>query len=297
MKIQDAASSAITQEEPPLSLLEALKKAADFLKSQGVPEARLDSEWLFAHVLGCERLDLYLNFEQALEKETVDRLRILLKRRAQREPLQYLLGYTPFLNLRLRTDARALIPRPETELLATLLTQDLLTVPPQSVLDLGTGSGALALALAAAFPKSSVTAVDLSEQALSLAKENALASQLHDRVAFLASDWFSAVEGTFDLIVANPPYLTTAEYASAEAEIRLHEPEQALVALQHGIADLRLILTQAQAYLKPGGLIALETGIDHHPQLSQIAAEFAYGRWESKTDWNSYQRFFLAWKE
>jgi release factor glutamine methyltransferase len=241
-------------------------------------------------------MQVYLAFERPLTAPELAQIRELVRRRGRREPLQHLLGSVEFHGLHLKVDGRALIPRPETELLvATVLARR--AAGPARILDLGTGGGAIALALAQAWPGAAVTAVDRSPDALALAAENAAATGLGARVRFLGSDWFSALAPgeTFDLIVANPPYLSAEEVAAAAPEVRDFDPAAALAAGEGGLADLRAILLGARARLAPGGWLALETGVDHHPALAALARSAGYARSESLPDLTGRNRFFLAW--
>ncbi|WP_309385813.1 peptide chain release factor N(5)-glutamine methyltransferase [Cerasicoccus frondis] len=276
------------------SVLEILQKTTAYFEEKGVPEARLQSERLMAHVLDCSRLDLYLQFERPLVKEQLDKLRPLVGRRARREPLQYILGQTEFLDLKLKCDRRALIPRQETEELADLIIQHFGQEHPSHVLDLGTGTGALALSLAMAWPEAQVTAVDVSPDALALAQENATANGL-ERVEFIQSNWFERVGGQYDLIISNPPYLTKAEMTTAEPEVISHEPETALVSGADGLDDLRVILAGAPKFLAAGGLFAAETGIAQHGELARLAEEAGLAKWEAIKDLDGRSRFFWAW--
>jgi release factor glutamine methyltransferase len=192
-------------------------------------------------------------------------------------------------------DRRALIPRPETELLIELITQRLVA-PPASILDLGTGTGAIALALATKYPEATVMAVDQSEDALALAGENATSLSLAERVKFLRSDWFAAVpvNEKFSLIVSNPPYLTEEEARTAQPEVRDHEPVSALVAADEGVADLEKIITGAKTRLAEGGFLACETGIAQHPRLKEIAERVGFARIESLRDLTGRDRFLFA---
>jgi release factor glutamine methyltransferase len=278
-----------------LSVLEIIKRTTEFLEKRGVESSRLNAELLIGHALGLKRMPLYLQFERPLTEAELERIRPLVKRRGNREPLQYILGETEFSGLRLQVDRRALIPRPETERLIELVTQQL-AAPPQSILDLGTGSGAIALALARAYPEAAVTALDNSPEALALAGENATACGLGGRVKFLASDWFGALPAgaSFQLIVANPPYLSDEEMQAAPPEVRDFEPSQALSAGRNGAAALELILRGAKAYLAPGGLLACETGIAQHQALLALAAATGYARSESLRDLTGRERYLLA---
>lgn len=278
-----------------LTVLEIIKRTTEFLDKRGVESARLNAELLIGHALGLKRMQLYLQFERPLTETELEKIRPLVKRRGNREPLQYITGETEFSGLKLKVDARALIPRPETERLIELL-QEQLVVPPASILDLGTGSGAIALALAKLFPASTVTAVDRSEPALALARENAKSTGLAGRVTFVASDWFSALppDRRFRLIVANPPYLSDEETAAAQPEVKEFEPVTALSAGPNSAAALEQIIPQARAYLEPGGLLVCETGIAQHPQLLALAAGAGFVRTESRQDLTGRDRYVLA---
>ena len=278
------------------SLLETLRKSADFLGRKGLAKPRVEAEHLFAAALGLKRLDLYLQFERLLTADEADRLRGFVVRRGNREPLQHIVGQVAFRDLVLRSDRRALVPRPETEELIDLALALFPAEQPVRVLDLGTGSGAIALALAAERPAWKVEAVDRSADALALARENAERCGLAARVAFAESDWFAAVTDAYDLLVANPPYLTEAEVAAAEPEVREFDPRSALVAPDAGLADLRRILTDAPRFLRAGGWVLLETGIDQHAALAEISARIGYAESAGLPDMSGRPRFWKVRK-
>lgn len=279
----------------PPTVLEIVKKTTDFLQERGVESARLNAEILIGHALGLKRMQLYLQFERVLAEPELEKIRPLVRRRGKREPVQYILGETEFAGVKLKVDRRALIPRPETELLIELVLARR-AVPPDAVLDLGTGTGAIALALARAWPGAAITAVDASPEALELARENAAAAGFAERVMLLASDWFGGVSAgsAFDVIVANPPYLSAEETAAAQPEVRDFEPALALTAADRGLAALRLILGEAPRFLRPGGLLALETGIAQHGELRQLATAAGFADIESLPDLTGRDRFVLA---
>ncbi|MCX6942012.1 MAG: peptide chain release factor N(5)-glutamine methyltransferase [Verrucomicrobia bacterium] len=283
-----------------LTILDIIKKTTDFLAGKGVESARLNAELLIGHALALKRMALYLQFERVLSEPELEKIRPLVRRRSQREPLQYILGETEFHGLKLKVDRRALIPRPETELLVerVLATCAERANVATNVLDLGTGSGAIALAMAAGMLSASVTAIDFSEDALALARENAIATGLQDRVVFTRSDWFAglAAEARFDVMVANPPYLSAEETAETAPEVRANEPAKALTAAEGGLADLRAIIAQAPVYLNAGGLLALETGITHHPEVLRLATNAGFSRMESRQDLTGRDRYVLAWR-
>lgn len=279
-----------------LTVLEIIKRSADFLSGKGVESARLNAELLIGHALGLKRMQLYLQFERPLSEVELEKIRPLVRRRGQREPLQHILGETEFHGLRLKTDRRALIPRPETELLVELIVARL-AGPPRRVLDLGTGSGAIALALAQQYPTAEVVATDASGEALAQARENAAGNGLEGRIRWLESDWFSALTGeVFDVIVSNPPYLSEAEVIAAAPEVRDHEPRAALTPGGDGLAALEAILTGAGAHLTAGGLLALETGIAQHASLLAMAERCGLVEGESRPDLTGRDRFVFARK-
>lgn len=277
-----------------LTIREIKQRTEGFFEQKGVPNPKLDTDLLIAHSLGMKRLDLYLDLERPLTEAQLDGLRPLVKRRANREPLQYILGSVEFADIELKVDARALIPRPETEELFELVCEKL-SEPPARILDLGTGTGALALALANKFPEAEVNAVDLSAEALSLAKENAASIVSEERIRFFEGSWYAPIpEGEqFDLIVSNPPYLTEAEMTTAEPEVVAHEPHSALVSGSDGLDDLRTILTGASKHLKPGGLLALETGIAQEAELNALAQSAGFSG-ECVEDLSGRPRFYFC---
>ncbi|MEM8867976.1 MAG: peptide chain release factor N(5)-glutamine methyltransferase [Verrucomicrobiota bacterium] len=277
-----------------LSIREIKERTEKFFRDKGVPNPSLDTDLLLAHTLGIKRLEIYLDLERPLTDAELDVLRPLVKRRSLREPLQYILGSVEFSGLELKVDKRALIPRQETEELIELIAQSV-EAAPKTILDLGTGTGALALSLAVEYPEASVTALDYSAEALSLAKENASALGLEDRIEFLEGSWFEPLEEgqRFDLIVSNPPYLTEEEMATAEPEIVDYEPEQALASGVDGLNDLRILMGGTPSYLKAGGLLALETGIAQHEQLAELCVASGFiGR--SHQDLSGRPRFYIA---
>lgn len=279
-----------------LTVLEIIKKTTDFFAGKGVEHPRLNAELIVGHGLGLKRMQLYVQFERLLAEAELERIRPMVRRRGQREPLQYILGETDFFGLTLKTDRRALIPRPETELMVEAITT-LITPPPARILDLGTGSGAIALALAKTWPGAVLTATDTSDEALALAAENEAKTGLQGRVTWLKSDWFTAVpaEARFDLIVSNPPYLSPGETAETAPEIRAHEPAAALTGKgPDGLGDLREIVEGAPARLAEGGWLALETGIAQHAALVELAVRAGLSQVESRRDLTGRDRYLFA---
>ncbi|MEM9026685.1 MAG: peptide chain release factor N(5)-glutamine methyltransferase, partial [Verrucomicrobiota bacterium] len=261
---------------------------------------RLQAEHLIAHALGLKRMDLYLQAQRPLEEGALAKIRPLVRRRAKREPLQYIIGETDFWKSTLHCRPGALIPRPETEELiehTVAIWNQISDTDPRRIIDLGTGSGAISIALASEFPSAAVCAVDSSGEALELAEENARKNDLIRRIQFVKSHWFTEVEGPFDLIVSNPPYLTQAEVNSAAPEVRDFEPTQALRGRDSdGAGDLRQILLESKNMIDASHphLIALETGIAQHLALAKFAQEQAWPFTHSQKDLQSRHRFFFA---
>jgi release factor glutamine methyltransferase len=279
-----------------LTVLEIIRKTTEFFAARGIDQPRLNAELLVGHGLGLKRMQLYLQFERPLTEPELERIRPLVRRRAQHEPIQYVMGETEFFGLKLKADRRALVPRPETERLVELILERP-GFAARRVLDLGTGTGAIALALAAKLPAAAVIGVDRSAEALALAHENAASNALEGRVSWIESNWFSAVPPTppFDLIVANPPYLTPAELQEAAIEVREFEPRSALVGGgERGLDDLLQLVAEAPRYLAPGGLLALETGVAQHATLREATAAAGLTGFESVTDLTGRDRFVFA---
>ncbi len=269
----------MTQPAPTKTVLGVITATAAYFQKSGVENPRLNIEHLLAHVMGKRRMDLYMEFDRALTEKELAPLRDLVRRRAQREPLQHLLGTVEFLGLTLKCDARALIPRPETEQLCEMLAAQAKGADciwkNGRIADVGTGSGCIALALANALPEAKVTGLDASGDALALAGENAERIGLATRVTFSKSDLLDAAEGPFDLIVANLPYIPAAELAALQPEVQ-RDPRAALDGGADGLDIIRRLLPQAAAKLCNGGTLALEVGLD---QTAILAAELSAQGW------------------
>ena len=274
-----------------LTLREVKSKTEKFFSEKGIPNGKLDTDLLLSHALKIKRLDLYLDLDRPISEKELNQMRDMVRRRAMREPLQYILGETVFFNCSLRVDKRALIPRPETEFLVEQILPKARGA--ERVLELGTGSGAIVLALVKAGVSAEITAIDLDPEALALAQSNADSLGLSEQITFLESDWLSNVpaEKQFDLIISNPPYLTQAMYESAEPEVREFEPKQALLSAEAGMADIKKIMQQSFSFLNPNGYLVFETGTDQHAKLSKEAEQIGYQEIRTTQDLNGYDRF------
>jgi len=275
-----------------MTVLEVLQATTAYFKKHHLESPRLNAEHLLAHVLRRKRIELYLEFERELAEAELAPLRELVKRRAQGEPLQHLLGTVEFCGLTFLCDRRAMIPRPETEQLVEVLKSEIRD-PKSEIMDVGTGSGVIALCLAAEFPGAQILAVDISNDALALAQENAARLNLAERVRFLKSNLLENVEGVFDVIVANLPYVSTQERHTLSREV-LHDPEVAVFASTRGDELVRELIAQAPSRLRPGGMLALEIGMGQSEALLSTLAEKNYRDISSKTDYSGVTRFLFA---
>jgi release factor glutamine methyltransferase len=280
--------------------MDLLRWTTEHFASKGIETARLDAELLLGFALGLDRLRLYLEFEKPVLPEERARFRSLVRRRSEEHvPVAYLTGVREFWSLPLTVTPDVLIPRPDTETLVEAVLSrrgEIGTLargsrpalhdrsrPAQRgeaersrILDLGTGSGAIALALASEWPEAQVTATDVSDAALAVARKNAEALGLAGRVRFVSGDLFAAVPGErFDVVVSNPPYVPEADAASLAPELR-HEPALALYAAGDGSGLLRRIAAEAPAHLVPGGLLALELAPARADDVTQCLCEAGF---------------------
>ena len=276
----------------PKTVLEVLQSTTAYFERHQIENARLNAEHLLACVLGKTRMGLYLEFERHLSESELGPLRGLVKRRGQGEPLQHLLGTVEFCGQTFVIDKRALVPRPETEELVELLKSEIRNSKSE-IVDVGTGSGVIALSLANVFPDAKVFAVDISEDALALARENATRLRLGERVQFERADLLENLSERFDLIVANLPYISMHDRNLLAREV-LHDPEVALFAGPKGDELVRRLIEQAPSHLNANGLLALEIGINQAEGLMEFLRQKNYHDIEPKKDYSGITRFLLA---
>jgi len=282
--------------KPVLTVLDVLQSTAAYFKKRKIDSPRLNAEHLLARVLGRKRLELYLEFEHELSESELAPLRELVRRRGEGEPLQHLLGTVEFCGHVFLCDKRAMIPRPETEELVEILKSEIRSAsggPKFEVLDIGTGSGVIALTLAKEFPEAKISGTDISEEALGLARENAERLGLSDRVHFVKSNLLQNVDGVFDLIVANLPYIAAQDRHTLSREV-LRDPEVALFAGGQGDELVQELIGQAPAHLCPGGMLALEIGLGQSEGLLSRLAEKNYRDICLKNDYSGKTRFLFA---
>jgi release factor glutamine methyltransferase len=287
---RDSARSTIVK----MTVLEVLQSTTDYFKKRKIDNPRLNAEHLLAYVLGRTRMELYLEFERNLVETELAMLRELVRRRGQGEPLQHLLGTVEFCGHSFLCDKRAMVPRPETEELVELLEAEVRSQRSDvSIVDVGTGAGVIALSLAAKFPGAEIVAVDLSDEALALARKNAERLDLSARIQFAKSNLLKEVDGVFDLVIANLPYISMQDRHLLSREV-LHDPEIALLAGVKGDELICALIEQAPSHLRPGGLLALEIGLGQSDALFSTLAEKNYRDICSRNDYSGRTRFLFA---
>jgi release factor glutamine methyltransferase len=240
------------------TLLRLLRWTTGFFEEKGIDNPRLDAELLLAHCLELDRVGLYLNYDRPLSADELDTIRPLVKRRGQREPLQYLLGSTEFWSLQFKVTPDVLIPRADTE----ILVEEALSHATASgcLLDVGTGSGAIVVSLATELPDWQLTGLDISSPALCVARENVERHQLEQQIDLIEGDLAQLPQQQYDLIVSNPPYIARSEWDELMPEVRCFEPEQALLAEDEGLICYRQLAAQASQRLRSGGWLLVEIG-------------------------------------
>jgi release factor glutamine methyltransferase len=279
------------------TILKTLHWTADYFRRRGIDGGRSVAEQLLAHTLGCERIDLYLRYDQPLNANELSRFKTLIKRRVQHEPEAYILGRREFWSLSFRVTPEVLIPRPETECLVETALGRFTGVDGIDVLELGTGSGAISVALAHERPSWRIQASDVSAKALAVARSNAGRLLEADRIEFLQGPWFEPLgdgRPAFDLIVSNPPYIAEGDLAGLGPEVRQFEPLIALNGGADGMDCIRHIIDRAPNYLKPEGALILEIGYDQGAAVELLARQCGrYHKVEIRKDYSGHDRVAL----
>jgi len=311
------------------TILETLDGGTQWLEKKGIEDARRNMQLLICHQLDCSKIQLYTRFDETINEADLIPLREKLKLRGEGTPLQHLLGTVEFYRKEFKTDARALIPRPETEELVEIaielankkltsapppIEDPLLTETPEDqdqptdnqepeeleeekpkfkILDMGCGSGVIGLSLAAEIgPRAEVTCADISEEALSLAKENSELLGIKN-VTFLSSNLFSKVEDKYDLVIANLPYVPETDRPSLAPELE-HDPDLALYGGKDGLDIIKLFIQQIPLHLNNHADIALEIGIHQHQQVEQLLAQAGFSSITTRQDLSGISRFPVA---
>lgn len=289
-----------------MTVLETLNWATHYLKNHQIENPRLNAELLLARSLNLGREGLYAHLHRPLKEEDREKLERLIKRRISGEPLQYLLGRQEFWSIDFKVDPRVLIPRQETELLvdqALLILSEASLEKPSSVLEIGTGSGAIAISLAKELRDILVVAIDISREALLLAKENAKSVGVLHQIEFINGDLFGPFQPLkekepFDLILSNPPYIARFEIQRLAREVKDYEPMVALDGGEDGMGFYRRIVSQSSLYLRKGGWLLLEVGEGQGEMVSEmLAREGHFDRSERIKDLSGIERVVKAQKK
>ncbi|MGD8833869.1 MAG: peptide chain release factor N(5)-glutamine methyltransferase [Desulfobacteraceae bacterium] len=257
---------------PPWTILKTLQWTADFFGKHRIANPRSDAEILLAHALACERIDLYLHHDQPLQEQELGRFKALIRRRAQTEPVAYIIGAKEFWSLDFTVTPDVLIPRPETEVLVEAALRSCAVEKELHVLELGTGSGIISVALARECAGWRFLATDISHKAIEIARGNALRHLDEDRIEFVVGHWFDpiSIKSCFDLVISNPPYVVRDDIATLEPDVYRYEPTLALDGGPDGLVSEALIINTASSYLRPGGNLLLEIGYDQGPAVEAI---------------------------
>ncbi len=283
-----------------MTVLEALNWASDYLREQGIENPRLNAELLLASSMQISREGLYICLQDPLMEDKRERLEGLVLRRGSGEPLQYILGHQEFWSIKLKVDPRVLIPRPETEHLVEEALSILTNISSKkipTVLELGTGSGAIAIALAREVEKISMVATDLSEEALRVAKENSKEAGVAPKIQFVRGDLLHPFcrREIFDLILSNPPYLSVADLRGLAREVKDHEPMIAIDGGEDGLDFYRKLIDQVPSYLKREGWLLLEVGSSQAGHVSEmIEAEGFFQKPQRVKDLSGIERVVKA---
>lgn len=259
------------------TIRDVLDWAARDFSARGIDSPRLDAELLVASALGIDRIGLYLDLNRPLQEEERSAIRPLMKRRRNREPVAYILGYRDFFGRRFEVTPDVLIPRPDTETLVEHALAQISVDAPCRVLDVGTGSGAIAVTLAAERPAARITATDISEAALQVARRNAVVHGVGDRIVFEQVDLLQGA-GQYDVIVSNPPYIASPELEKLQDEVRMYEPEIALLAGEDGLDVVRRLLELSKTAAHAGAHILIEVGAEQAASVVDLGA--SSGGWE-----------------
>ena len=266
------------------TVLKILNKSIDQLKKYNIENPQLNAELIISHVLDMNKANLYLNSKDILDNEKSDIIEQFIIRRTKHEPLQYILGETEFYGCKIKVNPDVLIPRPETELLVEKLVQENVN----SILEIGTGSGAIAIALAKQMKNVQIEATDISEKALNTARQNGELNNVS--INFIQSDIFENIKNKYDIIVSNPPYISKKEYDNLAPEIKDYEPEISLLAKEEGLFYYKKIFENAKDYLTDIGKIYFEIGYDQAKRVKKFALENGFSKVEVYQDLNGFNR-------
>ena len=296
-------SSSGRNETDAWTILKTLNWTTDYFKRRAIDTPRMDAEILLAHVLGCERIDLYVRYDQPLNDGELADLKSLIKRRATFEPIAYITGVKEFWSLLFQVSPAVLIPRPDTERLVEAAIEylsDLVGMPTVKILELGVGSGAISVAIANELRAGRFLATDRSWPAIRVARNNARRNGVDHYIHFLVGDWLSPLSierGQFDMIVSNPPYVAKADIDSLSDDIRRFEPLTALDGGADGMDNIKAILAHSHRHLRTDGVVMLEIGYDQKAALQHLVRQLGnYSSIRFLKDYSGHDRVAVIQK-
>lgn len=271
-------------------IIEIIKWGEEYFKLKGFENPKQEIEWLLCDLLQLKRIDLYLKFEDIINKSKLKKLKSWIKRRIDREPLQYITGKVEFYGLKFISTPQALIPRPETERLVDITLNSLKKIPEPKILEIGTGSGCVSIAVSNKKPRANILSLDISKNALELAEINAKSNNCKN-INFLEMDFLNEIpDGKFDILISNPPYIPQKEIENIMPEVKNYEPRIALTDFEEGL-NFYYRIAKVGRTLIPNGIIILEVGLGNHPQkVFSLFKEAGFDQLELIKDYNNNER-------
>lgn len=276
-----------------ITVLEVIKLSTNYLQKKGIESPRANAEILLAEILKCKRLELYLSFDKPLSENEVQLYREAIRKRGLRVPLQYIVGNVDFYGLKLFVNENVLIPRPETELLVEKIISETDKSLNLKILDIGVGSGNISLALIKNLPNSKVIAIDVSENALNIAEQNAELNLLQERIEFKMFDILkddTKKLGNFDLVVSNPPYISVSDFENLEPELKVHEPKIALTDNSDGVSFYKRIIEISEQILNEHGKLYFELGMGQSIQVKKYFEDRNFKNIRVTKDYSGIER-------
>ena len=271
-------------------IIEIIKWGEEYFKLKGFENPKQEIEWLLCDLLELKRIDLYLKFEDIINKSKLKKLKSWIKRRIDREPLQYITGKVEFYGFKFISTPQALIPRPETERLVDITLNSLKKIPEPKILEIGTGSGCVSIAVSNKKPRANILSLDISKNALELAEINAKSNNCKN-INFLEMDFLNEIpDGRFDILISNPPYIPQKEIENIMPEVKNYEPRIALTDFEEGL-NFYFRIAKVGRTLIPNGIIILEVGLGNHPQkVFSLFKEAGFDQLELIKDYNNNER-------